>query len=97
MFRQSDVPFISALESIRRGDCTQEHIRFFESCGSALKQKENIAILPTNLFPMKKEVEQTNEVEFNKLKSKPYAFKAVGFFLLLFFDSCRMMTDSTDD
>ncbi|GAA5844694.1 hypothetical protein JCM9279_002884 [Rhodotorula babjevae] len=77
VFRQDHPDFIATLEKFRRGICDQACINFLDSCGSELGQGGSIKIQPTNLYPLRRDVEEENRREFAKLKETAYTFKAL--------------------
>ncbi|KAL7342683.1 hypothetical protein BJY59DRAFT_534208 [Rhodotorula toruloides] len=77
VFRQDHPVFIATLEKIRRGICDDECTRFLANCGAELGKGGNIDIQPTNLYPLRKAVDDENRREFEKLKEQAYTFQAL--------------------
>ncbi|GAA6051095.1 hypothetical protein JCM3770_004710 [Rhodotorula araucariae] len=77
VFRQDHPEFIATLEKFRRGTCDDDCVKFLASCGSELGKGGSIKIQPTNLYPLRRDVENENHREFNKLKEQAYTFKAL--------------------
>ncbi|GAA6009141.1 hypothetical protein JCM10207_004280 [Rhodosporidiobolus poonsookiae] len=77
VFRQDAPDFIATLEKFRRGICDEACIEFLRSCGSELGKGGNIKIQPTNLYPLRRNVDEENDREFKKLKEPAYTFQAL--------------------
>ncbi|GAA6062371.1 hypothetical protein JCM10212_004217 [Sporobolomyces blumeae] len=77
VFRQSDPEFIAMLEKIRRGECDESCVELLKGCGTELGQGGSIKIRPTNLYPIRADVDKENNAEFRKLKEEEFTFKAI--------------------
>ncbi|GAA5824525.1 hypothetical protein JCM11251_000458 [Rhodosporidiobolus azoricus] len=77
VFRQDAPDFIATLEKFRRGICDDECVAFLARCGTELGKGGAIQIQPTNLYPLRKNVDNENAREFAKLKEQAYTFHAM--------------------
>ncbi|GAA5979052.1 hypothetical protein JCM11641_004956 [Rhodosporidiobolus odoratus] len=77
VFRQDHPEFIATLEKFRRGICDDAAVEFLKTCGTELGQGGNIQIQPTNLYPLRSNVDAENDREFKKLKEPAFAFQAL--------------------
>ena len=78
VFRQTDDAFISLLDSLRRGQCSPEHLRALQECqGNDLDALAgHDGIRPTSLLTLKKEVDAMNLRELAQLPGASRAFLA---------------------
>lgn len=74
VFRQKDNTFSNMLNSIRAGTVTDEIVEAFQS----LKRPPQIPgdITPTELFPLRKDVDNANRIHMNRLRSVEVRFEA---------------------
>ncbi|GAA6034605.1 hypothetical protein JCM8097_005419 [Rhodosporidiobolus ruineniae] len=77
VFRQGDPEFVATLEKFRRGICDEACIAFLKRCGTELGKGGQIKIQPTNLYPLRKSVDEENRREFEKLKEASFKFAAL--------------------
>ncbi|GAA5907901.1 hypothetical protein JCM6882_001521 [Rhodosporidiobolus microsporus] len=77
VFRQDAPDFIATLEKFRRGICDDSCVAFLARCGTELGKGGAIQIQPTNLYPLRQNVDSENAREFAKLKEQAYTFQAL--------------------
>ncbi|GAA5936423.1 hypothetical protein JCM10213_000315 [Rhodosporidiobolus nylandii] len=77
VFRQDHPEFIATLEKFRRGVCDEAAVEFLKTCGTELGKEGKIKIQPTNLYPLKKDVDGENAREFARLKEQQFTFAAL--------------------
>ena len=81
VFRQSDVPMVTALSKIRRGCIDADVRQFVASCTRPLLQSEE-GIKPTVLYARNKDVDSENETNLRALPGKGEVFIAKDSVLL---------------
>ncbi|GAA5974457.1 hypothetical protein JCM11641_003225 [Rhodosporidiobolus odoratus] len=74
VFRQKDTEFINMLNEMRFGRLSQESIKKFYALQR--EPKYPIGIEPTELFPMRNEVERSNQNRLRALKGDEHTFKS---------------------
>ncbi|KAH7912986.1 hypothetical protein BJ138DRAFT_1147006, partial [Hygrophoropsis aurantiaca] len=75
VFRQTDSTFIDMLSAMRSGELEDWHIEQFLKLNRALSYSDGI--LPTQLFPLKKEVESCNKEQLQRLPGPEYSYRAM--------------------
>lgn len=79
VFRQKgDNVLINMLNTVRLGNCTSEVTQKFVLLSREVHYADNI--LPTELFPTRNEVHQSNSTRLNKLPGRSWTFKAKDVF-----------------
>lgn len=80
VFRQKDDRFVKMLEEVRRQTMSNETINTFKSLSRELVF--NDSIVPTNLYPMKKDANKTNTDKLDQLPGKAHHYHSRDFSLV---------------
>ena len=76
----NDSEFVSMLNELRRGVCTQRTIEALDLCHNQRKPLPTDGILPTKLYCTNRDVDQENDERLRQLRGDGVVFTAVGVF-----------------
>ena len=84
----NDSGFVSLLNELRRGVCSQRTVEALDSCHVQHKPPPTDGILPTQLYCTNRDVDQENEGRLRQLKGDGVVFTAAGAYLRAFAAAC---------
>ena len=74
----NDSEFVSMLNELRRGICSQQTVEALDSCHTHRKPPPTDGILPTQLYCTNRDVDQENEERLKQLRGDGVVFTAAG-------------------
>lgn len=74
----NDSEFVSMLNELRRGVCSQQTVYALDACHRDRKPPPTDGILPTQLYCTNKDVDQENEQRLKQLRGDGVVFTAAG-------------------
>lgn len=76
IFRQSDKQFCKILNQIREGKISKKSLEILKSYINRQNEDNNL-IIPTKLFPTRRQVDSINELELNKINDESMCYEMI--------------------